>query len=179
MYLQVSAGAPSREPDETPAGYRERLIALMRSGEVLVSKSWIFRSAVGGRETRVGLGAYPGVTLAKARERAKEHRDARDRGVNPLEAKRQKELADEKAKQEKATADALAAARGTTFAMAAEQYIAGQEAGWSNAPPTERNGVSPWRITPIRSSAACRSPTSRPSWCSRCSNRIGKPKPRR
>ena len=135
LYLQVSDGGtpPSREPDETLKAYRDRLLELMVSGAILVNKSWFFRSAVGDRETRVGLGPYLHVSLAQAREKAKEQRDDRDRGVNPLEAKRQKELADEKAKREKATADALAAARGTTFAMAAEQHIAAKEAGWSNA----------------------------------------------
>ena len=40
LYLQISAGgSPSREPDETPAAYRKRLLELMLSGTVLVSKS--------------------------------------------------------------------------------------------------------------------------------------------
>jgi integrase len=134
LYLQLSIGtkAPEREPDETLDAYRERLLTQMLDGGILFSRSWVFRSAVGGRETRIGLGAYPGVTLAKARESAKEQRDSRDRGTNPLKAKQQKEAAGAKAEQEREAAEARANAHGTTFAQAAAQYIAGQEAGWSN-----------------------------------------------
>lgn len=135
LALQLSVGTkpPAREPDETPEAYRERVVRLMATGGVTFSRSWIFRSAVGGKEHRIGLGAYPGVTLAEAREAAKEHRNARDKGVNPLAERLRKEAAEAAAKREEEAARARAAAHSTTFAMAAEQYISGQEASWSNA----------------------------------------------
>jgi len=80
-----------------------------------------------------GLNRYSGVTLAEAREAAKEHRNARDKGVNPLAERLRKEAAEAAAKREEEATRARAAAHSTTFAMAAEQYISGQEASWSNA----------------------------------------------
>jgi integrase len=136
LYLQLSTStkAPERAPDETATAYRQRLIAMLQSGDVIqVSKSWVFRSAVGGKEHRIGLGPYPKVSLTEARERADGHRAASRNGTNPLDAKRQKERDEERAAREKKAADALAAARGTTFKEAAERYMAGQKAGWSSA----------------------------------------------
>ena len=53
------------------------------------SRSWILRVIVGGKRQVVGLGSYPQVSLADARERAKViAAEARD-GVNPLIKKKQ------------------------------------------------------------------------------------------
>lgn len=75
------------------------------------SKSWILRATIGKRRRDFGLGSYPDVTLAKARERAREARDTIWRGLDPIEEKR-------------AAAAALAAAqaRSMTFADAWERY---------------------------------------------------------
>jgi hypothetical protein len=106
------------------------------------SKSWIFRSAVGGCETRIGLGAYPQTSLIEARKLADQHRAAARSGANPLDAKRQREAGEERVRREKAAAEALANARGVTFEHAAEHYIAGKKAGWSNAAYREQWGQS-------------------------------------
>jgi integrase len=51
-------------------------------------KTWIQRMMVGGRRRDIGLGGYPSVTLAMARERAREARDKVDRGVDPVEERK-------------------------------------------------------------------------------------------
>jgi integrase len=90
-----------------------------------VTKSWIFRYAVGSREEKrerkMGLGAYPLVSLAMAREMAIECSLKRLRGIDPLEER-------EAQKRTKA----VGAAKTITFEKAAEQYIATHRAGWRN-----------------------------------------------
>ena len=39
------------------------------------TKSWVMRCTVGGKRREIGLGAYPGVGLALAREKAQQVRD--------------------------------------------------------------------------------------------------------
>jgi integrase len=91
-----------------------------------VTKSWIFRYAVGtGKEKRdrkMGLGAYPLVSLALAREIAIECSLKRLKGIDPLEER-------EAEKRQKAAADV----KTIIFEKAAEKYIAAHEAGWKNA----------------------------------------------
>jgi integrase len=88
-----------------------------------VTKSWIFRYAVGAREKKrerkMGLGPYPLVTLAMAREMAIECSLKRLRGIDPLEER----------EAEKRT-KAVTTAKTITFEKAAELYIAAHRAGW-------------------------------------------------
>lgn len=80
---------------------------------------WIFRYARNGKTHDHGLGRYPDVTLARAREKAAECRTALTDDIDPIE--RRKAL----------RADtALADARAMTFRQAAGAYIAAHEAGW-------------------------------------------------
>lgn len=74
------------------------------------ARSWILRVQIGSRRRDIGLGGYPDVTVAAARERAREARDQIRRGVDPIE-------------QRKATRDALIVEQGRqlTFAEAAVQ----------------------------------------------------------
>jgi integrase len=51
-------------------------------------KTWILRMLVGGRRRDIGLGGYPTVTLALAREKAREARDKVERGVDPVEERK-------------------------------------------------------------------------------------------
>lgn len=51
------------------------------------AKSWILRVKI-GRRMDLGLGAYPEVSLAKAREKAAEARDQLARGIDPRAARR-------------------------------------------------------------------------------------------
>ena len=52
------------------------------------SKSWIQRVTVDGRRRDIGLGGYPAVSLAKARQRAMANRVAIADGLDPLAEKR-------------------------------------------------------------------------------------------
>lgn len=48
-----------------------------------LSKTWSQRLPINGRETNLGLGSYPAVTLAEARRRALDNRQAIEEGRNP------------------------------------------------------------------------------------------------
>jgi len=52
------------------------------------SRSWILRAMVGGKRTHIGLGGFPSVTLAGARDRARAMRLAIDEGRDPLAERR-------------------------------------------------------------------------------------------
>jgi Arm DNA-binding domain len=68
-------------------------------------EKWILRAAMGGRRAEIGLGGFPTVTLAQARDKIK-------RGQDPMA-------------ERKAARAALAAALrpGLTFAEAANRYL--------------------------------------------------------
>lgn len=52
------------------------------------AKSWIFRATVGNRRREMGLGAYPDVGLAEARNLAREAKSVIARGGDPIEERR-------------------------------------------------------------------------------------------
>jgi integrase len=72
--------------------------------------------------TEIGLGGYPSVTLAQAREKAREARDKIERGINPVA-------------ERKTVKASLSAAhdRGLTFAEAVTRYLAVKLDGFRNA----------------------------------------------
>ncbi|MES2434883.1 MAG: integrase arm-type DNA-binding domain-containing protein [Pseudomonadota bacterium] len=86
------------------------------------AKSWILRATIGGKRGDHGLGGYPSVTLAAAREKAREARDKIDRGIDPIA-------------ERKAAKAALTASngRGLTFAEATDRYLAAKLDGFENA----------------------------------------------
>ncbi len=88
----------------------------------LGARSWILRAMVGGKRREMGLGGFPDVTLAGAREAAREARDKIKKGIDPIE--------DGKAKR-----SALHAARAAsmTFSEAAAAFMAMKEVEWKNA----------------------------------------------
>ena len=47
-------------------------------------KTWVLRAALGGRRAEIGLGGFPTVTLAQARNKAREARDKIERGLDPM-----------------------------------------------------------------------------------------------
>ncbi len=85
-------------------------------------RSWILRATIAGRRRDMGLGGYPEVTLAEARETARRARATIREGNDPIE-------------KAKAAKNALKAdaAKAMTFRAAASAFIRGQEAGWKNA----------------------------------------------
>lgn len=77
------------------------------------AQSWLLRVRVGDKRREIGLGAFPEVSLAQAREKAAQARDAIRSGVDPVEARKAARLS------------LLAAQRqGMTFAQAFEKYAA-------------------------------------------------------
>ena len=61
------------------------LLQVTKSG----AKSWILRFRLGGRRRDLGLGPFPDVPLAQARERARVSRDQIAQGIDPVEARRE------------------------------------------------------------------------------------------
>jgi integrase len=87
-----------------------------------ISKSWIFRYAVGARDERyMGLGSLDTVSLAEARMKAAECRKLREQGEDPIEARR----------VQRATA-AAERAKTMTFDQCAQSYITAHRSGWQN-----------------------------------------------
>jgi integrase len=84
------------------------------------ARSWVLRVRVAGRRREMGLGGFPDVTLAAARDAAREARIKIKQGVDPIEHAR-------------VARSALAAKRATdvSFKHCAEKYIASHEARWS------------------------------------------------
>ncbi len=85
------------------------------------SRSWVLRAVVGNRRSSMGLGSYPAVSLALARQKAQGLREEISRGIDPL-------------RQKAATKAALKAAQASsiTFEKAARDFIKHHETSWSN-----------------------------------------------
>lgn len=95
------------------------------------ARSWILNVTVGGKRREIGLGGFPDVTLAGAKEAARIARIKIKDGIDPVQDARTQR-------------SALAAARASAmpFADAAAAYIAAHESGWKNV----KHGAQ-WRST--------------------------------
>ena len=85
------------------------------------NKSWVFRYERFGKDTWMGLGPYPDVSLRDARELAARARKQLLRGIDPLADKRTNQRAGRAEHDDR-----------LTFAECAEQYVESQAPGWSN-----------------------------------------------
>lgn len=85
------------------------------------ARSWILRATVGSRRRDMGLGGFPDVTLAQAREKARAAREQIAAGIDPIEAGR-------------AARSALIASQisAKTFEQCAHAFIDAKEAEWRN-----------------------------------------------
>lgn len=92
-----------------------------------VTKSWAFLYERNGKPTYMGLGSINAVTLDRAREKAFEARGMLVDGIDPLQAKREREKT-----------IAVQVATGMTFDACAEAYIAAHRAGWRNPKHAEQ-----------------------------------------
>ena len=88
------------------------LALFVREGANGVIKSWVQRLTINGVRRDIGLGAWPLVTLAKARTVALDNRRAVHEGRDPVAEKRRERV--------------------PTFADAAKRCIAAKQAGWKN-----------------------------------------------
>lgn len=86
------------------------------------SRSWVLRYQVAGKRRDLGLGSYPSVTLAEAREAARTARAKLAQGIEPIED----------ARRARARL-VLEVHTGMTFGEAAKRFITSHEKGWKNA----------------------------------------------
>jgi len=96
-----------------------------------VTKSWLFRYSRFGKDTWLGLGPYPDVTLSEARDLATRERKKVRQGIDPLTEKRARQSAARTAHENM-----------LSFAECAELYVESQAPGWSNPKHVEQ-----WRST--------------------------------
>jgi integrase len=96
-------------------------LAVTLSNDGGINRSWSFKYELNGQRREIGMGPLYDVPLAVARERAKAFRDQLREGIDPLDAKRERERA-------------LVIARGklVTFQQDAEAYIALHAAEWKS-----------------------------------------------
>jgi hypothetical protein len=117
------------------------------------TKAWVFRYQRDGRARHMGLGSASLVSLAEARDKARQARRALLDGLDPLAIRR-----------EKRAAARLDAAKALSFAACAERMMTSHEAAWKNAKHRLQ-----WRstlaTTPIRSLASCPWRASTPGSC--------------
>lgn len=85
-------------------------------------RSWVLRAMVAGKRRDMGLGGFPDVTLAGAREKARLARQAIDSGLDPIEERRRAK-----------SALRAEGAKVVTFEEAAKAYVAAHQAAWRNA----------------------------------------------
>ncbi len=85
------------------------------------ARSWSLRVVIAGKRREIGLGGFPTVQIAAAREKARQAREMISEGIDPILVR-------------KSAASALRAAqaRAVNFQTVAEQYIGAHEAGWRN-----------------------------------------------
>lgn len=108
------------------------------------SKSWVLRYTLAGKERRAGLGPFPEVSLAEAREAAVNFRRQIRNGQDPVEEKR----------KAKAAAQAEQA-KSVTFDWCAEKYIAAHKPSWKNPKHGDQwtNTIATY-VSPIMGSTA-------------------------
>lgn len=95
------------------------------------TKSWVFRFMLAGRPREMGLGSVADVTLAEARDLARDARRLCKQGVDPIEARRAQRAA-----------QGVERAKTMTFQECATAYISAHRAGWKN-----KKHASQWQQT--------------------------------
>jgi integrase len=95
------------------------------------ARSWLLRFSFQGRRPERGLGSFPEVSLALARQKAREARELVRQGINPIEANQ----------AAKSCADATRASA-KTFAECAARYIDAKSPEWANV-----KHLGQWRAT--------------------------------
>jgi integrase len=103
LYLRVAIGAKAANKKPT------------------VSKGWIFRFTMAGKTRDAGLGGYPTISLAKARQEAERCRRLVAAGIDPI-----------KARNDERQAALIEAAKAITFEQCAQAFIAGHRQQWTN-----------------------------------------------
>lgn len=101
--------------------------------------SWIYRYKIAGKTRDMGLGKFPFISLAAAREKSVEARKLTNAGIDPLVARedekerhRLEQERERKRIEQERIASEVAQARTVTFGKVAADYIAAHRAGWKN-----------------------------------------------
>ena len=102
----------ARRAETAPTGRHVDGRGLMLVVKPSGARSWVLRYQLNGRRHDMGLGPFPEVTLARAREKALDARRQLVDGTDPLRARPIKPL---------------------TFLQAAQELIGSKRAGWRNA----------------------------------------------
>tara|TARA_R110002096_G_scaffold436056_1_gene666529 strand:+ start:90922 stop:92109 length:1188 start_codon:yes stop_codon:yes gene_type:complete len=97
------------------------------------TKSWIFRYTFDGKTRDMGLGSLNTISLARAREKARDARELIVDGIDPIEERKAKRVAQK-----------LARAGAMTFKQSAQLYIEAHEPSWKNS-----KHISQWKNTLI------------------------------
>jgi Arm DNA-binding domain len=96
----------------------------VRAGANGLTRSWVYRYTANGKQVWLGLGPFPVVTLAAAREKALDARRLRLEGEDPLAANHAVRAAlRQRAVEEKA--------KSMTFAQCADGYFTAQRKAWT------------------------------------------------
>lgn len=90
------------------------------------TRSWLLRVKVGQKRREIGLGAFPGVTLALARQKAQATRDDITKGIDPVAQRAAARQAIVQQQQDEKSLN-------WTFKRCAEAYIKAKKPGWRNA----------------------------------------------
>jgi integrase len=115
--LEIKNAKPREKP--YPLSDGDGLLLLVKESG---AKSWVLRYRMDGKEKRAGLGKYPAVGLAKARELKDAFKRELAFGGNPQKRKKEE-------RKETARIEALKAA---TFTKLANEWYRQQENTWSN-----------------------------------------------
>lgn len=78
------------KPGRHAVGYISGLLLVVKDSG---AKSWMLRTVIGNRRRNIGLGGYPEVSLADAREKAREKKKLIEQGIDPVEEKKTQKLA--------------------------------------------------------------------------------------
>ena len=95
----------------------------VRQGTNGLTRSWVYRYSAAGRQTWLGLGPYPLVALAEAREKTTDARRLRLEGIDPLAHRRNQLVALRRQQAKQAV---------PSFDECRNQYVASHRTGWRN-----------------------------------------------
>lgn len=74
-----------QKPGRHAVGYISGLMLVVKDSG---AKSWILRTVIGGKRRNIGLGSYPEISLADARESAREMKKKIRQGIDPVEERK-------------------------------------------------------------------------------------------
>ena len=85
------------------------------------SKSWVFRYRFNGMDKEMGLGSFNDLSTVAARQRAREYRELKQQGIDPI-----------RERERKNKASLLAQAKDITFSECAVNLIESKKSEWKN-----------------------------------------------